>query len=126
MTRCQSWSSWLYNLVSNLQDIYNLHYYVDRVCQRYLHSSIYLISKLYHFIKYFMILPGFYLISGHFILFLIWIYDLGRPFLFRKDRAAFLLANQDCWGTAWLTAIAYPLETFKCSMNVNKHLKRHS
>ena len=41
-----------------------------------------------------MILPGFYLISGHFILFLIWIDDLGEPFLLKRNFAAFLLVDQ--------------------------------
>ena len=67
--------------------IYNLWRYVDKVCQRYLLfpliSKTLLFAKLFHdFILFYFVLFYFILFrfQGHFILFLIWIYDLEKPF----------------------------------------------
>ena len=77
----------------NFVVIYNLQHYVDRVCQRYLHHSIYF-ENFVSFKNYFMILSYFVYFQGHLIIFLIWIYDFGKPSQLGRNFAAFLLDYQ--------------------------------
>ena len=66
--------------------IYNLQHFVDKVCQHYLHLFTYfenfVILQKYFMILFYFILFYFILFyfQGHFTFFLIWIYDLEKPF----------------------------------------------
>ena len=57
-------------------------------------TSFQFFRKLFIFGNYFVILSLFIYFQGHSILFLIWIYDLGKPFQLGRNFAAFLLDDQ--------------------------------
>ena len=61
--------------------MYKVCYYVDGVCQLYLHHLIYFENrKFFIFGNHFIILSLYIYFQGKIISFLIWIYDLGKPF----------------------------------------------
>ena len=106
--------------------IYILRHYVDRVCQQYLHLP-YLFRKLCYFANNFMIL--FYFILFYFIFEVILRYSLYGLTTLRSHFHSGRIILHSYWlirtadGRRGRLPYLHPLETLKCLMSVNKHLR---
>ena len=99
-------------------DIYNLHYYVDRVCQRYLHFFIHFetLPFLQNISCFIEILFNFKVIIYYS---LYGFTTLGEPFYLEGImlHSYWLIRNDD--GRRGRLPYLYPLEALKCLMSVN-------